>query len=76
MEKYVIGKDERGRDVVSDKAPRNNINIGGYVAEDGTPLVTVGDLIIGQLPDLATTLVEVERGFRLRDAMSTIKELA
>lgn len=76
MEQYVIRKTDLGEEVVSDRAPRSGIRIGHYLAEDGTPLVTVGDIILGRLPDLVDAMSRTHREFRMADAIRTIQELA
>lgn len=64
MDQHVIGTNDHGKPVVSDKAPRMNVRIGGYVDEDGELLVTVGDVIIGRLPDLADVLSELDQRYK------------
>ena len=76
MEKYIVGMNEFGTAIISDSAPMANVNIGGYVAEDGVPLVTCDNTILGRLPDLVEALHGVERDFKLREAMNVIKKYA
>ncbi|MCB5412425.1 hypothetical protein [Pseudogemmobacter faecipullorum] len=61
LDKYTLKTVVNGSVVISDTAPRAHVRIGGYVAEDGTLLVTAGDLVLGRLPDLAGALSEIQQ---------------